>query len=159
MDTTTAISYVNRAAGIQFPHLSELARDIWKWCEERKIWLRTSYIGSAQNVQADRAHNTNVDTEWELYPLLFVQIDKRFEYFSVDLFATRLNRKCNRFYSRFSDSEAESVDAFTRFWKNEFFYVFPPFTFILRILRKIIKIINHNKAVGVLVVSSWPTQL
>lgn len=95
-----------------------------------------------------------MDTEWELSPLIFEQIEKRFESFSIDLFATRLNRKCNKFYSRFPDPEAESVDAFTRSWKNKFFYAFPPFALILRTLRKII----NDKAVGVLIVPLWPTQ-
>lgn len=80
--------------------------------------------------------------------MFFVQIEKRFGPFSVDLFASRLNKKCNKFYSRFPDPEAESVDAFTRSWKNEFFYAFPPFALILRTLRKII----NDKAIGVLVV-------
>lgn len=78
LDNTTAISYVNRAGGVQFPHLSNLARDIWEWCERRQIWLQASYISSAENVQADRAsRNTNVDTEWELSPLAFEKIEKK----------------------------------------------------------------------------------
>ncbi|XP_041975806.1 uncharacterized protein LOC121730731 [Aricia agestis] len=33
VDNTTAISYINRMGGIQYPHLSKVARDIWQWCE------------------------------------------------------------------------------------------------------------------------------
>lgn len=155
LDNTTAISYINRVGGVKYPHLSELAREIWKWCEERKIWVTASYISSAENIQADRAsRNTNIDTEWELSPSFFNQIEKSFGPFSVDLFATRLNKKCNRFYSRFPDPEAESVDAFTRSWRNEIFYAFPPFALILRTLRKII----NDEDMGVLIVPLWPTQ-
>lgn len=155
LDNTTAISYVNRGGGVKYPHLSELAREIWKWCEERKIWITASYISSAENIQADKAsRNTNIDTEWELSPSYFNQIEKRFGNFSVDLFATRLNKKCNRFYSRFPDPEAEAVDAFTKSWRNENFYAFPPFALILRTLRKII----NDKTVGVLIVPLWSTQ-
>lgn len=39
IDNTTAISYINRMGGIQFPHLNELARNIWQWCEERGLWV------------------------------------------------------------------------------------------------------------------------
>lgn len=37
IDNTTAISYINRMGGIQFPHLNNIAREIWQWCEERKL--------------------------------------------------------------------------------------------------------------------------
>lgn len=86
--------------------------------------------------------------------MFFDQIEKIFGPFSVDLFASRLNKKCNKFYSRFPDPEAESVDAFIKSWKNEFFYAFPPFALILRTIRKII----NDKALGVLVVPLWSTQ-
>lgn len=106
LDNTTAIAYVNRAGGVQFPHLSELSRQIWEWCEERKIWLKASYIPSAENIEADRAsRNINEDSEWEISQTAFKQIEKQFRPFSVDLFASRLNAKCQKFYSRFPDPE------------------------------------------------------
>lgn len=115
LDNTTAISYINRAGGVQFPHLSELSRKIWNWCEKRKIWLKASYISSKENVEADRASRiSNIDTEWELSQAAFDQINTLFGPFSVDLFASRLNNKCKRFFSRFPDPEAESIDAFTK---------------------------------------------
>jgi hypothetical protein len=155
LDNTTAIAYVNRAGGVQFPHLSELSRKIWEWCEERKIWLKASYIPSAENIETDRAsRNVNADSEWELSQTMFKQIEKQFGPFSVDLFASRLNRKCGKFYSRFPDPEAKAVDAFTISWKDENFYAFPPFALILRTLRKII----NDKATGTIVVPLWPTQ-
>ncbi|CAG4957938.1 unnamed protein product [Colias eurytheme] len=48
IDNTTAISYINRMGGIQFPHLNELTRSIWQWCEERDLWLFASYINSKE---------------------------------------------------------------------------------------------------------------
>ncbi|XP_011865448.1 PREDICTED: uncharacterized protein LOC105560706 [Vollenhovia emeryi] len=139
LDNSTAICYVNRAGGVQFPHLSELARKIWQWCENKKLWIRASYIASKENVEADTASRiTNLDTEWELSDRYFNQIVKNFGMPSVDLFATRINKKCKMFYSRFPDPDASSVDAFTVSWKNKKFYAFPPFALILRTLRKII---------------------
>ncbi|KYQ54576.1 hypothetical protein ALC60_14850 [Trachymyrmex zeteki] len=155
LDNNTAIAYVNKAGGVRFPHLSKLSRKIWEWCEERKIWLRASYIPLAENIEADRAsRNVNIDSEWELSQRIFEQIKKRFGPFSVDLFASRLNAKCKKFYSRFPDPEAKAVDAFTVSWKDENFYAFPPFALILRTLRKII----NDKAIGTTVVPLWPTQ-
>lgn len=67
IDKTIAVSYINRAGGIQLPHLSDLARNIWEWCELRQLWVFTSYIPSGENVEADRASRVkNIDTEWEI---------------------------------------------------------------------------------------------
>lgn len=139
LDNTTAICYVNNAGGIQFPHLSELARKIWQWCESSRLWIRASYIASKENTKADEAsRNINLDTEWELSSQYFDQIVNNFGIPSIDLFATRSNKKCKIFYSRYPDPEATTVNAFTVSWKNKKFYAFPPFSLILRTLRKII---------------------
>lgn len=91
LDNTTAICYINKAGGIQFPHLSKLARKIWQWCENRKIWIRASYFASKENVRADTAsRNINFATESELPPKYFNQIVKNFGKPSVDLFANYL---------------------------------------------------------------------
>ncbi|XP_053970336.1 uncharacterized protein LOC128872056 isoform X1 [Hylaeus volcanicus] len=155
IDNTSAISYINRTGGIQYPHLNELTRKLWQWCERRKIWIHASYIPSAQNKKADRASRiTNIDTEWELCSSAFENINTEFGPFTIDLFASRLNKKCSRFCSGFPDPEAMSVDAFTISWTNEKIYAFPPFALALRTLRKIIL----DKAEGTVVLPLWPTQ-
>ncbi|XP_054009950.1 uncharacterized protein LOC128893160, partial [Hylaeus anthracinus] len=146
LDNTTAISYINKAGGVRFPKLSKLSRKIWEWCEGRKIWLRASYIPSAENTEADNAsRQINIDAEWELFHHAFTSIQNQFGSISVDLFTSRINKKCKKFFSRFSDPEASAIDAFTMSWKNEYFYAFPPFALILRTLRKII----NDKALGI----------
>ncbi|XP_046746398.1 uncharacterized protein LOC124411349 [Diprion similis] len=128
LDNTTAIAYVNKTGGIQYPILNELARQIWQWCEEKKIWIHASYIASKENVYADAASRiTNTDTEWELSEKAFQKINKKFGPFSIDLFATDLNKKVKRFCSRFPNPNVFKVDAFTISWKNEKPYAFPPF--------------------------------
>ncbi|XP_018373232.1 PREDICTED: uncharacterized protein LOC108767726 [Trachymyrmex cornetzi] len=37
VDNTTAISYINRFGSVKYPHLSNLSRDIWQWCEAKNI--------------------------------------------------------------------------------------------------------------------------
>ena len=46
------------------------------------------------------------------------------------------------------------MDAFTVSWNNFYFYAFPPFAIILKVLRKIC----IDKAEGVIVVPWWSTQ-
>lgn len=48
-----------------------------------------------------------------------------------------------------------TVDVFTISWHGCFFYAFPPFSIVLRVIQKIIK----DKAEGILVVPHWPTQV
>jgi len=60
IDNTSAIAYINRTGGIQFPHLSELARQIWQWCESRKLWIFASYIQSKLNVEFFIMGNENM---------------------------------------------------------------------------------------------------
>lgn len=155
LDNTTAIAYVNKAGGIRFPILNELARKIWLWCEDRGLHVHASYIASKENVWADRASRiTNIDTEWELSKKAFKKIYEKFGPFSIDLFATYWNKKVSRFCSRYPNLEVYRVDAFTIPWKNEKPYAFPPFALILPTLKKFIT----DRVDGVLVIPYWPTQ-
>ncbi|XP_063984940.1 uncharacterized protein LOC135166543 [Diachasmimorpha longicaudata] len=64
LDNTTAISYINRAGSVQFPHLSNLARSIWEWCKLGNLWIKASYISSASNGDADKVSRiVKVETE------------------------------------------------------------------------------------------------
>ncbi|KAL0870236.1 hypothetical protein ABMA27_005269 [Loxostege sticticalis] len=128
IDNTTAISYINRMGGVQYEHLNAITREIWQWCEDRQI------------LYADRESRcTNIDTEWELSSVAFHEITKAFGSPDIDLFASRLNAKCSKYISWKRDPNAFNIDAFTVDWKDYFFYCFPPFSLILKSLRKIIE--------------------
>ena len=155
IDNTTAISYINKSGSIQFPKLSALSKKIWKWCEDRNLYIFASYIKSSNNIEADeQSRLKSEETEWSLAEYAFKKIHDRFGPFDVDLFASNINAKCENFYSWFPDPEAIAIDAFTVSWSNIYFYAFPPFSLILRTLRKICV----DKAKGILVVPYWPTQ-
>lgn len=155
IDNTTAISYVNRMGGVQFPHLTQITRELWQWCEGRRIIVFASYIRSADNHVADaESRRSHPDVEWELADFAFQKIVDTFGTPDIDLFASRLNKKCMKYASWHKDPDAFVINAFTLSWSGFFFYGFPPFTIILKAIRKIIK----DKATGIIVVPSWPTQ-
>lgn len=155
VDNTTAISYINRMGGIQFPVLNSIARQIWQYCEERNLWIFASYIASRENETADaESRINNIDIEWELAPWIFNSIIAEWGYPEIDLFASRLNTKCKKFCSWHKDPESFCVDAFTLNWEKYNFYAFPPFSLILRTLRKI----QSDQAQGIMVVPKWETQ-
>lgn len=155
IDNSTAISYINRMGGVQYPHLTRITKDIWQWCESRRIFVSASYIKSTDNIIADAESRRNhPDIEWELNSDSFTQITNNFGMPDIDLFASRINRKCAKYVSWHRDPDAFAINAFTFNWKNFFFYAFPPVSVILKMLRKII----NDGATGIVVVPMWPTQ-
>lgn len=155
VDNTTAISYLNRMGGVQYPHLNQLASKIWSWCEKRRIFVFASYIRSSLNTEADsESRKMNIDTEWELGHRQFEEITQCFGEPCIDLFASRINTKCRLYISWKRDPFAYNIDAFTVDWSQFYFYAFPPFALILKTLNKIVA----DKATGIVVVPKWPSQ-
>lgn len=155
VDNTTAMAYINKMGGTHSKRLFDVAKQIWQWCEEREIKLRASYIPSKENVEADTlSRQVNPEIESELNSNAFHEIINMFGAPEIDLFASRLNAKVQRYVSWHKDPEAFSIDAFTLNWNGLFFYAFPPFALILRLLRKMI----NDRAKGIVVVPHWPSQ-
>ncbi|KAI8441190.1 hypothetical protein MSG28_009421 [Choristoneura fumiferana] len=155
IDNTTAISYINRMGGVQFPHLNSITRQIWKFCEDRKLIIFASYIKSELNVIADKeSRKSHSEIECELSDNFFQDILHSFGLPDVDLFASRANAKCKRYVSWKGDPDAFQIDAFTLSWKPYFFYAFPPFSLISKMLQKIIS----EQSEGIVVVPKWHAQ-
>ncbi|XP_046740537.1 uncharacterized protein LOC124407970 [Diprion similis] len=155
IDNTTAISYINRMGGMQCSELSQTAKRLWQWCEERNILVFASYISSSDNFEADiESRRLEKETEWELSDFAFKIILNKFSIPDIDLFASRHNKKCNLYVSWFRDPNSMTADAFTISWETFLFYAFPPFSMILRVLRKI----QNSQCRGILVVPFWPSQ-
>ena len=154
-DNTTALAYVKHMGGVRSLQCNEVAHDIWKWCENRDIWLTIAHIPGVENVVADyKSRHFSDNVEWKLNPKLFSTICNCFGFPDIDLFANRLNKQVDCYVSWNPDPGAIAIDAFTIEWTNRFFYAFPPFSCISRCISKILK----EGATGVLVVPWWPTQ-
>lgn len=155
IDNTTAISYINRMGGIQYPHFNSIANQIWKWCESRNIYVFASYIKSAHNVIADEeSRKSHSDIECEPNNKYFDEIVHTHGAPDIDLFASRANAKCDLYVAWKNDSDAFKIDTFTLSWKPYFFYAFPPFVLITKVLQKIVS----EQSEGIVVVPDWPTQ-
>lgn len=155
IDNTTAISYINRMGGIQFPHLNNVTLQLWQWCEYRRLFVMACYISSADNQTADaESRRIHPDIEWELASWAFEEIVLSFGSPKIDLFASRINKKCSTYVAWHRDPDAFTINAFTISWNDHYFYAFPPFSMVLKTLRKIVS----DKARGIVVVPLWPTQ-
>lgn len=139
---------------VQHPELCLLSKNIWQWCESRDLWIFASYVESKENKADWDSRVLSVDTEWELSNTAFTTIIRHLGQPDLDLFASVANSKCKNYFSWLRDPEALAVDAFTVCWTSLNFYAFPPFTLILRVLKKIIT----DQAEGILVVPDWPSQ-
>ena len=155
IDNTTAITYINNMGGSRSEPCNKMARLIWAWCQDRRIWLTATHIPGKLNVEADKCSRVfNDRTEWMLNRDVFEEMQRKFGKPEIDLFASRLNRQLTRYVSWHPEPEAETTDAFSLDWGTLKFYAFPPFCLVGKCLQKII----NDKASGVLVVPDWSTQ-
>lgn len=154
IDNITALAYINKMGGTQHRSLNELTKELWEWCIERKIWIFAEYVASNENLAYEGSRINNIDTEWELSGYAYNTLCKEFGNPSIDLFATRINRKCERYCSWERDPDALSINSLTISWKDEFWYAFPPFSLILKVLKKI----KEEGSTGILIVPLWSIQ-
>jgi len=128
---------------------NKIAREIWTWCIQRNIWVTAISLPGKENVDADRESRTfNDNTESSLKGNIFHSIVETYGTPSIDLFASRINRKVSRYVSWRPGPEAQFVDAFSCSWSQEHFDAFPPFSLILRCLKKI----EMEERVGIIIV-------
>ena len=69
-----------------------LAKEIWTYCTDQKIWLSTVHIPGKDNNTADyMSRLLNENTEWRLAPFVFHKIMNLFKVTpKIDLFALHL---------------------------------------------------------------------
>jgi hypothetical protein len=145
-DNTVAVAYLNNMGG-RIPRLDRIARRIWHHLESHDAFIVATYIATDVN-PADALTRGLVsraqirDVEVQLNPQLFAQIKLRGPFSPViDWFASSLNYQLPRFYvwREVSRSMAEGTDAFSYHWGHECGYMFPPFSLLPRVIRKIVQ--------------------
>ncbi|XP_014215034.1 uncharacterized protein LOC106644151 [Copidosoma floridanum] len=123
--------------GTRYPELYDLTRHIWEWCMKRGLWIFAEYVASKDNLADEGSRLLIIDTEWKLADYAFEDILAPFGPPSIDLFASRANTKCSRYCAWDKDPEAVAVNALTIPWTKEFWYAFPPFALLSRILKNV----------------------
>ena len=156
-DNTTALSYVNNMGGQRSTHCHRLAKEIWEFCVSHKLWLSAAHIPGLHNVIADQCSRSFMDhTEWMIPDFLFAKIVSLWGMPTMDMFASRLNKKMTPYVSWKPDPEAQLIDCFSFSWTGHFPYLFPPFSsnIICRVLRKV----REECQSAILVVPVWKAQ-
>ena len=137
MDNMTACHYINHLGGTGSVNLCMLALKMWKWCQQRNIHISAVYIPGQLNFIADiLSRLINLNSEWKLNPAIFRQICVIYNTLDLDLFATRANNQVQKFISWFPDPDAVATNAFSIPWSNQLCYAFPPYSQIMKCLKK-----------------------
>jgi ribonuclease HI len=156
IDNSTAVAYLNNMGGTKSPSLNGLSRTLWEWCISRSLQVTAQHVPGTANVIADQLSRT-IDNhlEWSLNDEIYQSVICRMDFApDIDLFASRLNAKTNKFVSWHPEPGAVTYDAFTMSWANVQCYAFPPFSLLPRVLAKILK----DQAMVLLIAPVWPTQ-
>jgi hypothetical protein len=154
-DNTTAIAGIRKQGSTRTVEINEIARSLWLWALERRIWLSAVHIPGIENVEADEASRVFQDElEWTLKDTWYRKICVTFGVPIMDLFASRLNFKVSVFCSFKPDPVASIVDAFTIPWTSGLYYGFPPFCLIGRVLQNVVQ----DGTSIILIVPNWPTK-
>ena len=152
MDNMTACHYINHLGGTGSVNLCMLALKMWKWCRQRNIHISAVYIPGQLNFIADiLSRLINLNSEWKLNPAIFRQICVIYTTPDLDLFATRANNQVQKFISWFPDPDALATNAFSIPWSNQLCYAFPPYSQIMKCLKKI----QSDKAKVLLIAPVW----
>jgi hypothetical protein len=159
-DNQVAVAYIRNMGG-RVERLDRIARQIWWELETRDSFILASYVNTHDNpadalTRGVANKKQLLDLEVQLNPTVFHEVVVRGPFVPViDWFASSENNQLPRFYSWRADPSAEGVDAFDFFWGDEPGFIFPPFSLIPRVLRKVIV----DRAVVLLLHPDWPGAL
>lgn len=154
-DSMTAVCYINNMGGIKSMNCHAVAKDIWTFAISNSFIISAEHLPGVNNEIADKESRIfHDDTEWAIELNIFRKICSKLGEVEIDLFASRLNKKCDNYVSWKPDPGACSIDAFCQKWNSQRFYAFPPFCVIMKCLSKIF----DDKAEGIIIVPLWFTQ-
>jgi hypothetical protein len=143
--------------------VNRVAKRIWEKLEEAGSFMQAVYIAMGDNpadalTRGITSRKRMLDTEVQLNPLIFQTIYAVGPFVpTVDWFASDVNHQLPEFYvwHHQSQTAAKGFDAFTVSWTSKPGYVFPLFSLIPRILRKV----QDEQAQVLLLHPNWPGAL
>lgn len=142
--------------GIYSRDCNQIMRETILWCKDRDISLTITHLPGKVNIEADKAiREFHDDTEWSLDVQVYQTLVSRWGTPDVDQFVSQLNAKMLCYVAWKPDPNAFTIDAFTLSWSVfNLVYCFPPFSVIVKVLRKLIQ----YQTTAILVLPDWPTQ-
>ena len=132
-----------------------LTKELLTWSETNDVELVARFLPGKANVLADQLSRRGqiIGTEWSLHPEVTKEMFRLLGTPTLDLFATRLNKKLPLFCSLVPDPEAVMEDAFMHPWDGLEVYAFPPFALVRRVLNRLMR---SAACTMILVAPLWP---
>ena len=150
---TTAISYINKKGGLKSNACNKIGKKIWIWCTSSDLNISAAQIQGKDNFEANKnSRKFQQATEWQLNPKIYKAVCDTLGTLEIDLFASWINRQTEKYVSW--KPEAFAVDAFSINGKHHFMYIFPPFSLLTNIIKKVC----WDQATAILVFPAWSTQ-
>ena len=123
--------------GTHSPTLCMLALKIWKFLLYKKVRAEISHIRGIDNIEADRCSRIKPDPfDYSLSCKAFAEISEVLQVTpQVDMFASRISNKVDKYVSWKIDPFAWKIDAFSFQWSGKL-YLFPPINLLSKTLVK-----------------------
>lgn len=155
-DNATVVAYIRRQGGTHSSALCLLTWELFQLCLSLGVTLVPRHIPGKRNILADALSRSSrlVQTEWTLHPEVVQSLSHMWDFPTVDLFATRLNKRFPLYFSPLPDEEALGVDSLSVSWDGLSAYAFPPIPLILPVLNKVLS----SQSRVVLIAPLWPNQ-
>lgn len=118
------------------------------------VQLQAEHLSAALNDWADRLSREQDSTDWTLRPDTFATLEASYGPHTVDLFASDLNKRCARFYSRWATPGALGVNALDHDWTAENASANPPFHLLGPVVHRIVA----SGATITLIAPEWRAQ-
>lgn len=138
-DNTTVMAHINKQGGVKSRDMNTETQTLLRLAEQRQWILTSKHVPGKLNFLADQLSRRGqfIQTEWALHQEAAQALFNRWGQPTVDLFATRLNKKLAVYISPVPDPEALEVDALSVSWEGMSAYAFPPHRVIPQVLHKV----------------------
>ena len=125
-ENTTVVYYLNKQGRMHSSQLLHLTIQIWDWCCAHHIFLIAVHVASADNVLADKlSRSPDASHKWAFNQAVFSSICQRWDIPCLNLFASSVNAKCDRYCSRAGVGHRSEGDTFMVSWTIGLVYAFP----------------------------------
>ena len=151
MDNIVGLSYIVKMGETHNKVLSDIRKEIWDFLLLKEITITVEYLPGVLNQEADfQSRSLKDSSEWKLKSQIFEALCS----LRGANFETRVSHQLPCYISRKLDPFSKGRDAFQRSWKYQKGYVFPPFSLIGGVLRKV----QMEQAQFLLVTPTWQSQ-
>jgi hypothetical protein len=124
-------------------------------CLSHKIKLSIDWVPRLQNEEADALSKVVDHDDWQIQPHIFQLFNNKFGPFTIDLFASNLSHKTQKYYSKYWCAGTSGVDAFAYDWGGEICWIVPP----PPLIPKVLKHLRFCNAKGIFILPRWQSSV